>query len=84
MYAHNEVVESAIREMARELRAFDEQRLAAAAEMLEATIGWLEAELGHSPTAATVAAAVGIGIEELLDLRPPSRPAWPAALLAAA
>ena len=84
MYVRNEVVESAIREMARDLRDYDEQRLAAAAETLEATIGWLEAQLGHSPTAATVAAAAGIAIEELLDLRPPARPAWPIALLAAA
>ena len=69
MYARNEVVEATIREMARDLRDHEEQRVAAAAATLDATIAWLEAQLGHSPTARTVAAAAGISVEDVLDAR---------------
>ena len=69
MYTRNPLVEEAIRQMASELRAYERDRLAAAAKTLDSTVAWLEAQLGHSPTAATVAAALGITVEELLDLR---------------
>ena len=69
MYARNEVVEAAIREMARDLRVYEEERVAAAMGMLDATIAWLEARLGHSPSARTVAAATGISVEDVLDAR---------------
>ena len=69
MYTRNALVEQAIRQMARELHAYDQERRAAASKTLDSTVAWLELRLGHSPTPATVAAAAGISVEDLLDER---------------
>jgi hypothetical protein len=69
MYVRNALVEEAARQMATELAAYDRERLAAAAGNIDGTISWLAAELGHTPTARTVAAASGLDVEDILDLR---------------
>lgn len=69
MYTRSELVEEAVREMALALAAHERERLAAVAQALEPTIAWLEDQLEHSPTAATVAATLGVEIEDVLDIR---------------
>ena len=74
MYTRNELVEEAVRQMAIALADHERERLATAATTIEPITAWLEAQLGHTPTAATVAAAAGLDVEDVVELRLAPKP----------
>jgi len=61
------LVAAAIRQMARDLRAHENERRANADEVIERTTVWLRNRLGRSPTPAEVARTGGIEVEDVLD-----------------
>ena len=73
MYLHHpsggDLVAEAIRQMARELRDYDADRMAGIEETLDGTIASLANRLGRWPTAREVAAVVGVTMEEVVDAR---------------
>jgi hypothetical protein len=74
MYTRNELVEETVRQMALALDAHQRERVAAAAPSIPPMTAWLEKQLGHAPSAATLAAAVGLDVEDILDLRLAPKP----------
>ena len=63
------LVAEAIRQMARELRDYDADRVSGIDETLDRTITWLANHLGRCPTAREVAAAAGLTTEEVVVAR---------------
>ena len=80
------LVAAAIRQMARDLRAHENERRANADEVIERTTVWLRNRLGRCPTPAEVARTGGIDVEDVLDeiSRRTTRPAGVPSLSAAA
>jgi DNA-directed RNA polymerase specialized sigma subunit len=64
---HGGVVAEAIRQMARDLRAYDQARVGDVDEALDRTVEWLANRLGRCPTAAEAARAAGLDVEDVLD-----------------
>ena len=68
--AHHEgLLAEAIRQMARELRAYDAARTAGMDEVLDRTIQYLFNRLGRWPTAAETAEAAGVCVEDVVEER---------------
>jgi hypothetical protein len=65
--SRNALVAAAIREMARDLRTYEEARTADMSEVLERTTTYLRNRLGRCPTPAEVAKTGGIDVEDVLD-----------------
>ena len=61
------LVAEAIRQMARDLRVYESSRVADMHEVLDRTMEYLANRLGRCPTAAEVADAGGVSVEEVLD-----------------
>jgi DNA-directed RNA polymerase specialized sigma subunit len=61
------LVAAAIRQMARDLRAHEDERLANSGEVIERTTTYLRNRLGRCPTPAEVARTGGIDVEDVLD-----------------
>ena len=61
------LVAEAIRQMARDLRAYEASRVADMSEVLDRTTEYLANHLGRCPTAGEVAEAGGLTVEEVLD-----------------
>ena len=61
------LVAEAIRQMARDLRDYEASRVADMSEVLDRTTEYLANHLGRCPTAAEVAEAGGVTVEEVLD-----------------
>ena len=61
------LVAEAIRQMARDLREYEASRVADMSEVLDRTTEYLANHLGRCPTAAEVAEAGGVSVEEVLD-----------------
>jgi len=61
------LVAEAIRQMARDLREYESSRVADMHEVLDRTTEYLANHLGRCPTAAEVAEAGGVSVEDVLD-----------------
>jgi hypothetical protein len=61
------LVAAAIRQMAHDLRAYEETRAANIGEVLDRTTTYLRNRLGRCPTPAEVADTGGIDVEDVLD-----------------
>lgn len=66
---HDGLLAEAIRQMARELRAYDEQRRIGMDEVLDRTVQYLFNRLGRWPTAAEAAEAAGVCVEDVVEDR---------------
>ena len=58
---------AAIRQMARDLHAYETARKADSAEVIERTTTYLRNRLGRTPTPNEVARTAGIDVEDVLD-----------------
>jgi len=65
--ARDTVVAAAIRQMARDLRAYEAEHAANVGEVLDRTTTYLRNRLGRTPTPAEVARAGGIDVEDIID-----------------
>jgi DNA-directed RNA polymerase specialized sigma subunit len=65
--SRNALIAAAIREMARDLRTYEEARTADISEVLDRTTTYLRNRLGRCPTPAEVAKTGGIDVEDVLD-----------------
>lgn len=63
----DDLVAEAIRQMARELRDYDAERVAGIDKALDRTVAWLSNHLGRCPTAYEVADAAGVSAEEVVE-----------------
>jgi len=61
------LVAEAIRQMARDLREYEASRVADMSEVLDRTTEYLANRLGRCPTAAELAEAGGVSVEQVLD-----------------
>ena len=71
------LVAEAIRQMARDLRDYERERVGDVEETLDRTIVALTNRLGRSPTAAEVADAAGLEVEDVIDARLRRMPSTP-------
>ena len=65
--SRDDLVAAAIRQMARDLRAYERSQAADVAEVLDRTTTYLRNRLGRCPTPDEVARSGGIGVEDVLD-----------------
>jgi hypothetical protein len=61
------IVAEAIRQMARDLREYERERLGDIDEAVERTVVWLTNRLGRYPTANEAADAAGLDVEDVLE-----------------
>jgi hypothetical protein len=65
--ARDTLVAAAIRQMARDLRAYEAEHAANVGEVLDRTTTYLRNRLGRTPTPAEVARTGGIDVEDIID-----------------
>ena len=65
--SRDDLVAAAIRQMARDLRAYERSQAADAAEVMDRTTTYLRNRLGRCPTPNEVARTGGLEIEDVLD-----------------
>jgi hypothetical protein len=67
--ARDTLVAAAIRQMARDLRAYEARHAGDVGELVDRTTRDLRGRLGRAPTPAEVARTGGLDVEDVLDVR---------------